>query len=243
MPQLKSISPVFEDDDIVIVNKPAGMLSIPDRYNPSIPNMYALLAEQYGNIFTVHRLDRDTSGIICFAKNEEAHRQLSLQFHRHTVVKIYHAIVQGRLSSPEGEINLPLAPNPMRGGTMRVDKREGKPSRTQYRLLSAFQHFSYVEARIFTGRMHQIRVHLQAIGHPLMVDEYYGKKTTFFLSEVKPRYHTKSTEAEQPMLARVPLHAYALTLQHPTTNETITLSVPLPKDLRAVLNQLEKYDQ
>lgn len=238
----KSIDIVFEDDDIVVINKPSGMLSIPDRYNAAIPNAQALLTELYGGIFVVHRLDRETSGIICFAKNEDAHRHLSLQFNKHTVTKIYHAIVQGKVAQPEGDIDLPLAPNPMRGGTMRVDKLEGKPSHTHYRVLETFKHYTYVEAQIFTGRMHQIRVHLQAIGYPMMVDEYYSKKTEFYLSEVKARYHTKKTDEELPMLTRVPLHAYALTIEHPRTNEKITISADLPKDLRAVLTQLRKHD-
>lgn len=242
MVRSKNIDIVFEDDDIVVVNKPAGMLSIPDRYNLAIPNAQALLTELYGSIFVVHRLDRETSGIICFAKNEVAHRHLSLQFNNHTVTKIYHAIVQGKMVQLEGDIDLPIAPNPMRGGTMKVDKREGKPSLTHYRVLETFRHYTYVEAQIFTGRMHQIRVHLQAIGYPMMVDEYYSKKTEFYLSEIKSRYHTKKTDEELPMLVRVPLHAYALTIEHPSTNEKMTISADLPKDLRAVLTQLRKHD-
>ena len=242
MVRSKNIDIVFEDDDIVVVNKPAGMLSIPDRYNLAIPNAQALLTELYGSIFVVHRLDRETSGIICFAKNEVAHRHLSLQFNNHTVTKIYHAIVQGKMVQLEGDIDLPIAPNPMRGGTMKVDKREGKPSLTHYRVLETFRHYTYVEAQIFTGRMHQIRVHLQAIGYPMMVDEYYSKKTEFYLSEIKSRYHTKKTDEELPMLVRVPLHAYALTIEHPSTNEKMTISADLPKDLRSVLTQLRKHD-
>lgn len=239
-----AIELVFEDEDLIIVNKPAGLLSIPDRYNPNILNVYHTLLNQYEKVWIVHRLDRDTSGIMCFAKNEEAHVNLSRQFDKHTVVKTYHAIVEGRMTSETGTIDLPIGEHPGKRGTMRVDRQYGKPSVSCYRVLEAFKAYTYLEVEIETGRMHQIRVHLKAIKHPLAVDELYGTKTEFLLSSIKSRYNLKKTEEqEQPLLARVPLHAYALTLDHPRTGERLTYTADLPKDMRAMLNQLRKWNK
>lgn len=234
---------VFEDNSIVCLNKPAGILSIPDRYNPNLPNAQTFLQKLYGQIFTVHRLDKETTGILCFAKTEAAHRHLSLQFNQHSVTKIYHCLLQGSLLTPEGTIDLPIGENPLRAGTMRIDRQHGKPSMTHYKVLERFRHYTYTEAQILTGRMHQIRVHFKALGFPLMVDAIYGKQQKFLLSSIKPKYHLqKNAENELPLLQRVPLHAHTLVLTHPETDTPIHLSADLPKDLCATLNQLRKHD-
>lgn len=237
-----SIDLVFEDNDLLIINKPPQFLTIPDRHDPDKPNLYHYLQTIYERIFVVHRLDFETSGIICFAKNEQAHKHLSRQFAEHTVIKTYRAFISGRPVQPEGDIRLPIGEDPHKRGTMRIDFRFGKPAHSRYRIIEEYKHGSLAEVDIFTGRTHQIRVHLQAIGHPLLVDSLYGKQGTFLLSSIKPKYKTKKFEEEIPLIARTTLHAHSLTLIHPTREREMSYSVPFPKDLNALHNVLRKYD-
>lgn len=230
---------IYEDDDLLVVNKPAGLLSIPDRYVPDKPNLQDMLKKQYGEIWVVHRLDRETSGLICFGKTEAAHKSLSRQFEERSVQKIYHALVDGNPSKTEGQIDRPIASGSK--GKMLV-ARQGKAALTLYKVLQQFKHFSWVEIDIKTGRTHQIRVHFQAIGHPLLVDSLYGRRNAFFLSEIKgKKYRLGKEREERPLLSRVSLHASALRLQHPRSQEALKFEAPLPKDLNACLKQLIKW--
>ena len=238
-----SLDIIYEDDDIVIVNKPAGMLTIADRFRADIPSVIAELRKKYKDILTVHRLDKDTSGVICFARNASAHRHLSKQFEDHTPMKVYWLLVEGNMEpGSEGIIDAPLMENEARLGTMRVSKT-GKPSLTTYKAVAHFRHFSIVEATPKTGRTHQIRVHLAHIGYPPAVDKYYGQREKLFLSDIKQRkFNLKKHTQELPLLDRVPLHALSLTIQHPTTLQAMTFEAPLTKDLAATTKQLSKWD-
>lgn len=233
---------IFEDDHFVVVNKPPFLLTIPDRFSPHKPNLYHQLGERYGKIYTVHRLDRETSGILVFAKTEEAHRDFSRQFQERSVQKIYYTLVEGVMHLEEGIIDKALQEHPAEPGKMIVAHR-GKPSVTHYKVIEHFKNYTFVEADIKTGRMHQIRVHFQAIGYPLAVDVLYGRKSEFKLSDVKlSRYRTgKFQEEERPLMARTSLHAGRLTLTHPATGERLTFEAALPKDFGAVINQLRKW--
>ena len=240
---MKSCHPVilFEDDDLIIVNKPAHFLTIPDRFVLEKPNLLTFLKKKYENVFVVHRLDKETSGVICFAKNEKAHRHLSQQFEYRTVDKYYLAIVEGQLHKEEGEIDKPIANNMRDAGRMIIAKR-GKNSLTVFNLLEKFKHYSLVEANIKSGRTHQVRVHFESIGYPLAVDELYGRKKAFFLSEVKLKKYRRGKDFEErPLMQRTTLHAYELTFKHPNTQEEMTFNAELPKDFRAVLNQLRTW--
>lgn len=226
-----------ETADWVALNKPAGLLSIPDREGKEI-SLKQLLTEHFGSIFTVHRLDRDTSGLILFARHEKAHQELSRQFEQRETEKIYRGLVNGVPPQPEGLIEAPIAPDPQVAGKMRVH-RAGKESVTGYRLLEALGPCSWMEFNLYTGRTHQIRVHLQHIGHPLLCDPLYGDGKPFLLSSVKPRYKlSRHEEEEKPLLARLALHAS--TLGFSDGGARVKLEAPLPKDLRAVLQQLGK---
>ncbi|MBI5916061.1 MAG: RluA family pseudouridine synthase [Bacteroidetes bacterium] len=233
---------VFEDEDIVVVNKPANLLTIPDRFSPQKPNLYHQLNERFGKIFTVHRLDRETSGILIFAKTEEAHKELSRQFQEHLVDKIYFALVEGVMHQPEGLIDKPLGQHPTHPEKMAVVKH-GKPSRTRYKVVQHFKNYTFVEATIETGRTHQIRVHFQSIGYPLAVDALYGRKQAFLLSDVKLKKFklSKLQDEELPIMSRTTLHAGKLTFAHPRTGEPMTMTAELPKDFSAVLKQLQKW--
>lgn len=232
---------IYDDDHLIVANKPAGLLTIPDR-SGNKDNLLALLERRYGKVFIVHRLDRETSGIICFARNEAAHRHLSLQFEHHTTDKFYLALIDGVLHHDEGEIDKPIGEHPTISGKMAI-VHSGKPSLTFYRVLERFKRFSLAEALIKTGRTHQIRVHFQSIGYPLAVDALYGRRAAFYLSEVKGKAYKsgKHTEDERPMMERTSLHSSRLRLDHPVTGERMEFRAELPKDFAAVLNQLRKW--
>ena len=233
------ISPlvISETDHWVALNKPAGLLSIPDREGKEI-SLKALLKEKYGQILTVHRLDRDTSGLIVFAKDEATHKLLSRQFEERQTVKMYHGLLRGTPMEKEGTISAPIAEHPAKNGTMIVH-RNGKEAITDYRVLEDLKKFSWVEFRIHTGRTHQIRVHMKEIGHPIACDPVYGDGKPVLVSEIRTHYKlSRNEEEERPILNRLGLHACSLSFQW--EGKDIRLEAPLPKDLRATLQQLRK---
>lgn len=232
---------IFENDDFVAINKSAGVLSIPDREGKD-PSLKSWLKEKYGSIFTVHRLDRDTSGIIVFAKTEQAHKYLSKVFEERSVEKIYAGLVQGTLAEPKGSIEAPIMEHPVKLGTMVINKK-GKASLTDYEVLEELGLYSLVQFRIHTGRTHQIRVHMQSLGHPIVCDELYGDGRPVFISSLKRNFKlSKSEEQERPILHRMALHSQLLHFQD-EKGEYHTLEAPLPKDIRALLQQLRKWKQ
>jgi 23S rRNA pseudouridine955/2504/2580 synthase/23S rRNA pseudouridine1911/1915/1917 synthase len=230
---------LFENEDFIALNKPAGILSIPDREGKE-PSLKSWLREKYGNIFTVHRLDRETSGVIVFAKHEEAHKYFSKIFEERSVEKIYQGIVQGTPPEQKGSIDLPIMEHPAKPGTMVVNKK-GKPSLTDYEVLETIGPYSLLQFRIHTGRTHQIRVHLQALGHPIACDDLYGDSRPILLSTIKRHFKlSKAEEQERPILARLALHSLLLHFQD-THGGFHTLEAPLAKDMRALLQQLRKW--
>jgi len=243
MPEAMSLSKVpvlFEDEKILVLNKPSGVLSVPDRWNHDAVNLFSLLKEKYGDILVVHRLDKDTSGVILFAKDPESHRSLSMAFEERRVAKKYIALITGTPKEDHGMIDLPIEENPAKQGTMKISKRKGKESLTEYTVIEKFRDYSLVEVTLHTGRTHQIRVHFQGIGHPLAVDETYGGRPQLKLSEIKRKYRFAEWENEKPLLSRVSLHSWKLTFSHPSTGADIECEAPMPKDFKATLAQLKK---
>jgi 23S rRNA pseudouridine1911/1915/1917 synthase len=229
---------IFENNEFVVVNKPAGMLSIPDR-TQSEPSLKDLLIERYVKIFTVHRLDKETSGIILFAKDEATHKYFSKKFEEREVEKYYLALVYGTLSSATGTIDAPIMEHPVFKGQMVVN-RKGKPSVTDYEVVEALGKYSLVKFRIHTGRTHQIRVHAKEIGHPIACDPLYGDGKPVLLSSIKKKYKlSKSEDEERPILSRVALHSSQLKFKDTAGNE-YDLTAELPKDIRALMQQLKK---
>lgn len=229
---------IYEDENLIALNKPSGLLSIPDREGKDI-SLKKLLIEKYDNIFTVHRLDKDTSGLIVFAKNETTHKHLSQQFEERETEKIYIGLVLGSLANKKGSIDTLISEHPAKRGLMTVYKK-GKESLTDYEVLEDFKIFSWVQFQIHTGRTHQIRVHAKHIGHPVVCDELYGDGKAVLLSSLKHKFKLSKNELEErPILNRLALHA--LSLQFINANgEKMKLEAPLPKDLRALLQQLRK---
>lgn len=242
MSKKEKIKILHEDEQLVVVYKPARFLTLPDRFVAEKPNVYHFLQQKYGEIFVVHRLDKETSGILCFARTEEAHKDLCRQFEKRTVKKIYMTLVEGIVyPKTGGVIDKPIATSTRDRGRVVIAKR-GKPSRTEYAVVEEFKHYTLIEAEIKTGRTHQIRVHFESIGHPLAVDALYGRKSAFYLSELKhKRYNSSKGEEEKPLMDRTTLHAFRLTIQHPKTGEDLSFESPLPKDFSAVLKQLRKW--
>jgi len=234
---------IFEDDDVVVVNKASEMLTIPDRYAPGKFNLMTWLTGRCNKIFVVHRLDKETSGILVFAKNENAHKLLSQQFEERTVEKFYLALVEGVLHLDEGVIDKPIAPNQHRPERMVIANR-GKASLTLYRVVERFRNYTLAEANIKTGRTHQIRVHFQSIGYPLAVDSIYGRKSAFYLSAVKQnKFRMGKEQEERPLMSRSTLHAARLSFDHPRKGQRMKFEAALPKDFAAVVKQLRKWEK
>lgn len=246
---------LHEDDELLVIDKPAGLLVIPDRWNPAKPTVVKL-ANSYlqtprpalasppsrdARVWVVHRLDRETSGVLVLAKSASAHAALSQQFERGEAHKTYLALVKGQVSRAEGAIRLPIGPHPHKPGLMIIQRRRGKWALTRFSIIERFRGFTLLEVRPATGRTHQIRVHLQAIGHAVAVDSLYGEGEAVLLSALKPAYRPKIGTEERPLLARLALHAQALQLTHPTRDVAVSWVAPLPKDFAAVLRNLRRY--
>ena len=237
--QKTKVEMIFENDRFIAVNKPSGLLTIPDRHDDMLSSLYKTLQFQYQKIFIVHRLDRDTSGIILFAKDEETHKYLSQLFEQRNVEKYYLGIIQGSLPEEKGTIDAPLMEHPLKKGMMVVHAK-GKPSVTEYEVQEAYGIYSLVKFRIHTGRTHQIRAHMQHLGHPIACDEIYGDPKPILLSSFKKKFKlSKHDEEERPMLGRLALHSYELIFKD-ADGTLHDLKAELPKDMRALLQQLNK---
>jgi 23S rRNA pseudouridine1911/1915/1917 synthase len=229
---------IFENEHFVALNKPAGMLSIPDRIQ-SEPSLKDLLIQKYGSIFTIHRLDKETSGIILFAKDETTHKYFSKQFEERSVEKFYMGLVHGSLPNKSGTIDAPIMEHPIFKGQMVVNKN-GKDSVTDYEVIEDLSKYSLVRFQLHTGRTHQIRVHAKNMGHPLVCDPLYGDGKPVLLSTIKKKFKlSKHDQEERPLLNRVALHSYQLKFKDAEGKE-FDLIAELPKDIRALLQQLKK---
>jgi len=235
---MNSLEIIAQNDHFIAVNKPAGLLSIPDREGKEV-SLKQLLQQQLGQVFTVHRLDRETSGIIVFAKDPETHKFLSQAFEERNVEKYYVGLVNGLLSEKQQTIDAPIMEHPGKRGLMIVHKK-GKPAITDYEVLEELGKFSLVQFRIHTGRTHQIRVHMQYVGHPIVCDALYGDGIPVRVSSFKRNYNlSKKEEEEKPILARTGLHAQRLQFTD-AAGVAYNLEATMPKDMRALLQQLRK---
>ena len=239
---------VYEDSDLLVVDKPAGLVVHPAAGNLDGTLVNALLAHcgdltGVGGVMRpgiVHRIDKDTSGLLVVAKNERAMRSLAKQFAAHAVERAYNAVVWGALRTPQGSIEGNLGRNPFDRKRIAVLRNEGKPARTNYRVLERFGPkdrplAALVECRLETGRTHQIRVHMAHAGHPLIGDATYG------LSRSAPRAKTPEEEAAFAAIAAFPrqaLHAGVLGFFHPTGQKTMRFESPWPEDLSNLINVL-----
>ena len=231
---------IAETDHWIALNKPSGLLSIPDR-EQSEPSLKDFLNEKYGKVFIVHRLDKATSGLILFAKDEATHKVLSKQFEERSVEKFYLGLVNGILMSSEGSIDAPIMEHPAKT-SFYLTHQKGKASLTDYQVLKEYGPYSWLQFQIHTGRTHQIRVHMKHIGHPIVCDELYGSDAPVLLSSIKRKKFklSKADEEERPLLHRLALHAWKLSFADIDGTKK-ELEAPLSKDLRAMLQQFEKW--
>jgi RluA family pseudouridine synthase len=214
------------DDQIIVLDKPAGLPVLPDGWEKDAPYLVKILEEEYGRIFIVHRLDKITSGVMVFARDAETHRSLNMQFENHEAKKVYHAIVEGNPKWAEKVTKFPLHANVGHKHRTIVDDKHGKPSETRFRILKRYpesdvnEASALVEAMPMTGRTHQIRVHAAALGHPLLGDVLYGG-------------------AETHLTARPALHAFSLAFTQPASNERVTFRAEHPQDFATTLKLLD----
>lgn len=239
-PEAIPLDILYEDADVIVVNKPAGMVVHPGAGVKRGTLVNALL-HRYGageNLSSVggelrpgivHRLDKETSGALLVARNDAAHRALAEQFAGRQIEKTYVALLHGKISGEAGRVELPVARDLHRRTRMTTRRREGRPARTDWRLLLRVASFSLIEANLHTGRTHQIRVHFSALGHPVVGDTLYGA----------PRLPKAGAKTMEP-LERNFLHAARLRFQHPRTHEDIEIRAPLPRELFAYLQAIAR---
>ncbi len=251
VPQNIPLDIVYEDDDVLVVNKPAGMVVHPGHghFDGTLVNalLYHLNISATGEDqpdpekagILVHRIDKDTSGLLLVAKNDDAQLNLAKQFYDHTTERCYHAIVWGAIKEDEGTIDRNIARDPNDRLRFRVSDTDGKHAVTHYRVLERFGFVTYVECRLETGRTHQIRVHMASIGHPLFNDERYGgaeiRKGTIYS---KYRQFIKNCFEICPRQA---LHAKTLGFTHPVTRKRFSFDSAVPADMTALLDKWRKY--
>ncbi|MDR0451492.1 MAG: RluA family pseudouridine synthase [Treponema sp.] len=234
---------VFEDPRLIAVNKAPGISVGGDRWDEGRERLDRLLEQGGGKVFTVHRIDRDTSGLVLFARDETTHRELSLAFEKRLVKKEYLAVVHGRPSWSETACDLPLVPDGDKLHRTIIDKYRGKSSLTRFRRLLCAGNYSLLEARPETGRTHQIRVHLAALGFPVVCDPLYGRSAGrsiekgVFLSSFKKGWRGDSLE-EKPLLNRLGLHAASLAFS--INGAELLLQAPLCRDMNALTGQMKK---
>jgi 23S rRNA pseudouridine955/2504/2580 synthase/23S rRNA pseudouridine1911/1915/1917 synthase len=233
---------LYIDEDIIVISKKAGVLTIQDRYNQEIPNLRQILKEMYGDIFVVHRLDKDTSGAMIFARNAASHKNLNEQMMNNSIKKIYHCIVTGVVQQDSFDIDIPIIHNSTKPN-LSLPSARGKASLTKIKVLKRFRIASLLECELVTGRHHQIRVHCATVGHPLFIDPDYGKQSEFFLSSIKRKYHLNKNEVEKPIMNRVSLHSKSIAFNHPKNSLPLFFDANYPKDFSALLNILTKYSQ
>lgn len=220
---------VYEDKDVILVNKPQGMVvhPAPGHYTGTLVNaiMYHCKDDLSGingvmRPGIVHRIDKDTSGVLIICKNDKAHESIAKQLKDHTITRKYNAIVYNNLKEDEGKINAPIGRHPVNRKQMAVNPINGKEAITHYKVLERINQYTYLELQLETGRTHQIRVHMASINHPLLGDPVYGPKSDRF------------------KLKGQALHARVLGFVHPTTNEYMEFEAPLPNYFTGLLKKL-----
>lgn len=232
IPQNIPLDVVYEDEDVIVVNKPVGLVVHPAPGHPDGTLVNALLfhcGQSLSGINgqlrpgIVHRIDRDTSGLLIAAKNDLAHLSLAQQLQDHSLYRAYEAVVLGGFREEEGTISLPIARHPTDRKKMAVNHLNGRPAVTHWKVLARYPGYTHLQCRLETGRTHQIRVHMAAQGHPVLGDPVYGGARKGF-----------------PELAGQCLHARRLTFRHPRTGETLTVECPLPDYFQAVLTRCSR---
>ncbi len=223
------------DSDLIVINKPAGLLSVQDGYQVDLPHVKSILESKLGQLYVVHRLDKYTSGVMVLARNRETHKILNIQFDERITNKEYLALVLGCPEWDTKSINSPLTVNGDRSHRTRVLPNRGKPARTDILVIERWDNISKVAAYPKTGYTHQIRAHLSSLGYPILFDTLYQK----------PDLRDKAAEIQHALgihieFKRIMLHAIAIKFKHPAANEMVSFSAPIPMDMADVIAKLIK---
>jgi 23S rRNA pseudouridine955/2504/2580 synthase len=227
---------VYEDDNLIVINKPAYVSSLDERNSPA-PSIVSMAKKYWEDAQLCHRLDKETSGIMAIAKNPETYRTMAMAFEARQVDKTYHALVGGVLEVQDKSIVLPLSVT--RNGLAKVDMKEGKPSETVISTLKTWQHYTLLACKPITGRLHQIRIHLASQNFPIVSDTQYGGKVPM-LSRMKKNFKVGKFEEEQGLMKRVALHAH--TLRFELNGQLLEISAPYPKDMEVLMKLFDKHD-
>ncbi len=229
---------LFENPDVIVVNKPPFLSSLDEREGGEI-NLLRLAKQYWADAQICHRLDKETSGALIIAKNPEAYRSVSIQFEKRQVKKVYHAVIDGTHVFENLFIDLPILN--IGKGTVTISRQEGKRAETWFNSLKYFKHYTLVECKPVTGRMHQIRIHLATQRASIAGDETYKGKPVF-LSALKRNYRLSKEQEELPIMKRFALHAFEVSFKI-NPDEEITIHAPYPKDFETLMKLLEKFDQ
>ena len=234
LPEAIALDILYEDSDVILINKPKGMVVHPAAGHTTGTLVNALMYHCQGNLSgingvlrpgIVHRIDKDTTGVLVVCKNDKAHNELARQLKEHSITRRYRAIVCGNIKEEEGTVDAPLGRHPRERKKMAIVKTGGKRALTHYRVLERFGSYTYIECQLETGRTHQIRVHMASLGHPLLGDEVYGR--------TKSPFHTEGQT----------LHAMTLGFVHPTTGEYMEFTAPLPEYFDRILKKLSCVEE
>lgn len=229
---------IFEDENLFVVNKPPFLATLDER-NSSEPSLIRLVKDYFPEAQICHRLDKETSGALIIAKNPETYRSVSMQFEHRKVEKIYHAVIEGTHQFKELDINLPILNEGKE--KVKISRAQGKRAETQFTSIKFFRHFTLVECKPLTGRMHQIRIHLATQRATIAGDEAYGGKPPMLSAIKRKNYKLSEEEDEQPIIKRFALHAYQVSFVDPE-GTAVCIHAPYPKDFAAFLKLLERYD-
>jgi 23S rRNA pseudouridine1911/1915/1917 synthase len=237
--QIVPFDVIYEDADLLVINKPAGLVVHPAAGNPDHTLVNGLIAHCGDSLSgiggvkrpgIVHRLDKGTSGLMVVAKHDQAHRHLTQQFQARSLYRVYEAFVWGRLFPPQGRIEGDIGRHPAHRQKMAVVTRNGKPAVTDYQVLSDLGAYAqHVRCQLGSGRTHQIRVHLSTKGHPLVGDSLYGKAVKAVPASVQTQVRSLTDEGQRPAL-----HAGFLSFLHPRTGEVVSFTCPWPEDLESL---------
>ena len=231
---------IYEDDFIAVLNKRSGLSVASDRFDPEAPRLDVLASKSLGELYAVHRIDKDTSGAVLYARTAQAHKVLCEAFEKRRVRKCYHALVYGRPLWETLHVDLPLLADADARHRTLVHHKKGKVGITDFKCLGHCGPFSWLEAQPLTGRTHQIRVHAAKNGLPIVCDPLYsGNQKPILLSELKRSWRGDPFE-EKPLLSRLALHAFSLEFDHPVLNKCLQFTAPYPKDLESVRKQFLK---
>lgn len=254
--EIWEIPVLFEDEFLLALNKPGLLLVSPDRNDAQRPSLMQLLQAAIERsappgwvrqrsltyLRNAHRLDFETSGVILFAKTKPVLTALANLFGSEKLNQIYVALIHGTPLENSFTVDAKLAPHLAKAGVMRVDEKQGKRSRTEFQVRERFANCTVMECRPHTGRAHQIRVHLQHAGWPIVGDAMYGG-APLLLSRLKPEYRLKPNKTERPLISHAALHAEQLRLAHPVTGSELQITAPWPRDLTVAVKYLRRYAQ